>query len=505
MRVVIIGISRDVEFDLRNNLFAHLIRLNSDFYSNYRTGDIMARSTNDLNSVRQLLGPGVMYTTDTAATALFSVVVMASVDWRLTVAALLPAPLVSIAVLFFGRYIHKRFKIIQAVFSDISSRVQENLAGVRVVRAYVQEKAEKQLFNDLNRDYINQNMKLALASGLFMPTLQSLTSISFLIVLWYGGYRFLEGAITLGSFLMFNVFLGYLIWPMVAMGWIANVVQRGSASLSRINEILAQQPTITDPSKPRSLPNPIQGAIEFKDVRVCYSNTDALKGISLSIPAGSTVAIVGHTGSGKSTLVQLIPRLFDPASGSVELDGIDLRAFPVAQLRRQIGFVPQETFLFSATLAENIAFGAKDATGEQIQKAAKRWQDLARMLLEFPNGYETMLGERGITLSGGQKQRTAIARAIIRDPRVLILDDALSSVDTLTEERILTALGKLMRERTTILISHRVSTVRHADRIFVIDDGAVAEEGSHDELLAAGHFYADLHRKQMLEEELDAI
>lgn len=504
MRVAIVGISRDIEFDLRNDLFAHLIRLSSDFYSKFRTGDIMARATNDLNSVRMMLGPGIMYTADTSVTALLAIIIMASVDWRLTLAALAPAPLVSLAVVFFGRYIHRQFKKIQAIFSDISSRVQENLSGVRVIRAYVQEEAEKQLFDKLNRDYLAQNLKLARASGLFLPLLQSVTSLSFLIVLWYGGHRLLEGAISLGSFLMFNVFLGYLIWPMVAVGWVASMIQKGSASLLRINELLNERPAIADPPKPRPLPSPVLGEIEFRDVCVRFPNVEVLKGISLLIRPGSTVAIVGHTGSGKSTLVELVPRLLDPTSGSVHLDGADLRELPVGPLRQQIGFVPQETFLFSATLAENIAFGVKQATEEQVRRVAEL-AGLDDDVAGFPDGYQTMLGERGITLSGGQKQRTAIARALLRDPRILILDDALSSVDTLTEERILTALADLMRERTTILISHRVSTVRHADCIFVIDNGSIAEEGTHSELLAAGRYYADLHLKQMLEEELEAI
>ncbi len=504
MRVILIGISRDVEYDIRNDIFRHLIRLSTDFYSTYRTGDIMARATNDLNSVRMMLGPGIMYTADTALTALLAVVVMLSVDWRLTLITLLPAPLVTLIVTFFGRYIHSQFQRIQALFSDISSRVQENLSGVRVVRAYVQEESEQQRFGELNRNYVRENLKLARASALFMPGLHSLTGISFLLVLWYGGYRLLEGQISLGGFLMFNVYLGMLIWPMVAMGWVVNLIQRGTASLARINQLMREKPSIADIPGPRPLPDPLQGEIVFDDVSLCLSGSDVLRSVHMVVPAGATVAVVGHTGSGKSTLVQLIPRLMDPTSGSVLLDGDDIRKFSVAALRRQIGFVPQETFLFSATLAENIAFGMENVSEEQIHRAAEI-AGLAEEIAAFPDGYNTMLGERGITLSGGQKQRAAIARAIIREPQILILDDALSSVDTVTEERILSALSDVIRQRTTILISHRVSTVRNADRIFVLEKGQIAEHGTHEELLAREQYYAELYRKQLLEDELEAI
>lgn len=503
MRVIIIGISRDIEYDLRNDLFRHLVDLSPDYYGRVRTGDIMARATNDLNAVRMMLGPGIMYWTETSITFLLAIVIMVSVDWRLALLAVLPAPLVSLAVIFFGRAIHSRFEQIQAMFSDISSRVQENLAGVRMVRAFVQERAEIQRFEDLNRKYVAENIRLVKISGVFQPLLEALIGLTFLAVLWYGGGQVVTGRISIGSFVMFNTYMGILVWPMIALGWVVNLMQRGSASLERINQIFAEKPTIAAPADPVPLVH-LQGEIEFRNASVDYASGKALDDVSLTINGGSTVAIVGHTGSGKSTLVSLVPRLMDPTGGRVLLDGIDLRDLSPAELRRNIGFVPQETFLFSATLAENIAFGVESATAAEIRAAA----DLAGLAADieaFPNGYDTMVGERGITLSGGQKQRTAIARAVLRNPRILILDDALSSVDTLTEERILVGLEDAMRGRTVILISHRVSTVRQADVIVVLEHGRIVEQGSHAKLVAAGGYYSELSRKQMLEEELEAI
>jgi ATP-binding cassette subfamily B protein len=504
MRVVLIGISRDIEYDLRNDLFGNLVGLSSDFYSKYQTGDIMARATNDLNAVRMMLGPGIMYWCETMFTLVLAVAVMLTVDWRLTLMALSPAPLVSLVVIFFGQRIHERFEAIQKMFADISSRVQENLAGVRVVRAFVQEQAELRKFEDLNQAYIAQNIRLARLSGTFMPLLQALIGVTFLMVLWIGGYQMLSGRITLGSFVMFNTYMGMLIWPMIAMGWVVNLMQRGTASLKRINELLAAKASIAAPLEPVPIPRPLRGEIEFRDLELLYPATVALQDLNLTIAAASTVAIVGHTGSGKTTLVNLIPRIMDPSAGAVLVDGIDVREFDPEELRRHIGFVPQETFLFSATIGENIAFGAPGASREDIRRAAEI-AGLGPDIESFPNGFETVVGERGLTLSGGQKQRTAIARAILRDPRILILDDALSSVDTITEERILNELSAVMRGRTTILISHRVSTVKNADMIFVIEHGMVAEQGSHRQLLEAGGYYADLYQKQLLEEELQAI
>jgi ATP-binding cassette subfamily B protein len=503
MRVIIIGISRDVEYDIRNDLFAQLVALSPEYFQRTRTGDIMARSTNDLNAVRMMLGPGVMYWTETSLTFLLAIVIMTFFDWRLALLSILPAPAVSLAVIFFGRIIHERFQKIQAMFSDISSRVQENLAGVRMVRAFVQERAELRRFEELNRQYIAQNLKLVRIQGVFQPLLEALIGFTFLVVLWAGGRQVLLGRITLGSFVMFNTYMGMLVWPMIALGWVVNLMQRGSASLARINEIFRERPSITAPSDPVRL-SAVRGEIEFCDVSLDYGSGPAVDGVNLRIAAGSTIAVVGHTGSGKSTLVNLVPRLADPTEGAVLLDGIDLRRLDPAELRRHIGFVPQETFLFSSTIAENIAFGVEGATDRDIRRAAEL-AGLGADIESFPEGYATMVGERGITLSGGQKQRTAIARAILRNPRILILDDALSSVDTLTEERILNHLAEVMRGRTVILISHRVSTVRQADQIVVLDHGRIVEQGTHRELLEAGGYYAELSQKQTLEEELEAI
>ena len=503
MRVLLIGISRDIEYDLRNDLFRHLVAMSWDFFAKYRTGDIMARSTNDLNAVRMMLGPGIMYWTETTLTMVLAISIMFWVDWPLALMALAPAPVVSFVVFLFGRYIHDRFEKIQAMFSDISSRVQENLAGVRVIRAYTQEQHQIDQFERLNRDFIRENVRLARTQGMFMPSLQALIGVAFLGVLWAGGTRLLAGEITIGHFVMFNTYMGMLVWPMIALGWVVNLTQRGTASLERIDELMQQQPSIAAPASPTALGH-VRGEIEFRDVTVDFNGAKALEGVSLRIAAGSTVAIVGHTGSGKTTLVNLIPRMLDATGGKVLFDGRDVRSYNPEDIRRHIGFVPQETFLFSDTLAGNIAFGTPDATDEQIRRAAAI-AGLDTDIESFPNGFETMVGERGITLSGGQKQRTAIARAVVRDPKVLILDDALSSVDTLTEERILTALQGVMHGRTTILISHRVSTVRNADRIVVIEYGRVAEEGTHAELIERGGYYADLYQKQLLEEELEAI
>lgn len=503
-RLIIIGVSRDLEYDLRNDVVAHLVTASRDFYARFPTGDIMARSTNDLNAVRMMAGPGLMYWAETMLTFLLAFCVMMSVDPVLTFAALAPAPVISFLVVYFGQRIHARFEEIQTVFSTISSRVQESIAGMRLLRAYGQGEAERQRFEQLNQEYIHRNLELVRTTGVFDPLLHALSGVAFLIVLWVGGGRLLAGQISLGSFVLFQTYVGMLIWPMIAMGWVINLMQRGTASLDRIRQMLDMAPTIAAPADPHPVPSPLAGHIGFTDIRLEYPAGVALAGINLEVAAGETVALVGHTGAGKTSLTQMVPRLLDPSSGIVRVDGVDVRRYDPAELRRQISIVPQETFLFSMTLRENIALGCPQASEEAILRAVDI-AGLAADVAGFPAGLDTVIGERGITLSGGQRQRTAIARAVLRDPRILILDDALSSVDTVTEARILAELGRVMQGRTTLLISHRVSTIRYADRIVVLRHGEVAEMGTAEELIALNGYFADLVRKQQLEEEIAAI
>ncbi len=504
-RWIVIGISREIEFDLRNDLFQHLESLSYSYYQRTRTGDIMARATNDLNAVRMLLGPAIMYSANTIVFTAGALVFMLSISPKLTIYAFLPLPAVSIVVQYFGKLIHERFEKIQAMFSDISARAQENFSGARVIRAYVQEEPEIAAFETSNREYINRSLKLVRLMGMLWPTLETMLGLAIVLVLWLGGREVLSGRITPGGFVAFNTYMVQLTWPVIALGWVINIFQRGTASMGRINEILTEKPEIEDSPAVKALGEiQIQGEIEFRGLNFAYNGVPVLHDINLRIPAGSSLAIVGPTGSGKTTLVSLIPRIYDAEPGTVWIDGRPVREYPLESLRHQIGFVPQETFLFSETVRENIAFGRADASDEEVRSAAEA-ANIATDIEEFPERYLTMVGERGITLSGGQKQRTAIARAIIRNPRILILDDALSSVDTHTEDKILNHLREIMQDRTTIFISHRVSTVRNADKIAVLHAGRIVELGTHDELLARNGYYSDLYNKQLLEEELAEV
>jgi ATP-binding cassette subfamily B protein len=517
-RWILIGVSREIEFDLRNDLFAHLEQLSYGYYQQTRTGDIMARMTNDLNAVRMLVGPGIMYTANTIVFTAVSLVFMLSISPKLTLFAFLPLPIFSIVVQYFGRQIHERFERIQAMFSEISSRAQENFSGARLIRAYVQEEAEIELFERANEEYIGRSLKLVRLMGMLWPTLETLLGAAIVIVLFVGGREVIQHRINVGDFAAFNTNMVQLTWPIIALGWVINIFQRGTASLRRIQNILEEKPEVTDADVPRSgAPTAVRGEIEFRNLSFgygetfenqsndgSYKDTIVLKNVNLCVPAGTSLAIVGPTGSGKSTLVSLVPRIYDAAPGSVLIDGRPIREFPLEVLRKNIGFVPQETFLFSATIRENIAFGAEDATHADVRRVAEA-ASIASDIESFPEGYNTVVGERGLTLSGGQKQRTAIARALIRNPRILILDDALSSVDTHTEDRILNYLREIMQGRTTIFISHRVSTVRNADRIAVLHDGEIVEYGTHDELIERNGYYTGLYHKQLLEEELEVV
>jgi ATP-binding cassette subfamily B protein len=534
MREILNGLSRHIEYDLRQDLFAHLTTLDASYFARTRTGDIMARLTNDLSAVRQAAGPAIMYLTNTIFGGAFALVFMLRIDVRLTLLALLPMAMLPVVMIKLGGMIHNRFEAVQDHFGKLTTQAQENFAGVRVVRAYRQEGAEIGRFGELNETYVEKNMRLARLYGMMNPLFGLLAGLSVVVVLGLGGRLVVTGTISVGAFVAFGFYLGILTWPLIALGWVINLFQRGSASMARLLEILDARSEIQSPAVARTLP-PAQGGrrLEFRNVGFHFPVTQGgeprwvLRNISFAVPAGGTLAVVGATASGKSTLIDLIPRLTDPQEGEILLDGVPLRDLPLDVLRAEIGYVQQESFLFSETIAANLAYGdsshvlddgahasSDERAPEQSRTIGERdaeshvWSAEVAQLDEtvraFPHGYGTMLGERGINLSGGQKQRLALARALARRPRLVLLDDALSAVDTHTEAEILRGLRGALAGRTAVIASHRVSAVRDASWIIVLDEGRVVEQGTHDVLIAAGGRYTSLLQRQQLEESLES-
>lgn len=505
-RQTIIVTSRKTEFDLVNDFYSHVQKLSYPFFLNTPTGDLMAHATNDISAVRNVLGPGIMYTSDTITGFIMVIAIMFSINVRLTLYSLIPLPFVSAAVYYIGRLVNRHFEDVQVQYSRLTARAQETISGVRIVRSYVREDYETGRFRSLSHDYFRKNMILAQVQSILWPLMGVLTGAAGVIVIWAGGLDVIYGTLSLGTMVSFLIYLGLLTWPLIAFGWVINIFQRGAASMGRLNKIFDTLPEIKDNEETYRSVNEIEGKISFKNVSFRFPSKEdyALRNINLELDKGTTLAIVGRTGTGKTTLVNLIPRLLDSTSGEILIDGIPIKKIPIEALRRSIGYVQQETFLFSDTIANNIAYGVEIATRDDIEWAA-RVSQIQKDIDTFPHKFDTLVGERGITLSGGQKQRVGIARAIMRKPSILILDDALSAVDTYTEEAILTQLKQVMKERTSIIISHRISTVKDADMIIVLDDGVIVETGTHEELVLSNGIYADLYNRQLLEEELQRM
>ena len=500
-RFNIIDSSRRLEYRMRNDLFAHLERMHLAYFQHQRIGDLMARLTNDLNAVRQMTGFGILMGSSTSLVVIFTVISMLGVSVKLTLISLVLMPIATISFAVIGRRVNQRFEQLQARFGDLSTKAQENFSGIRVVKAFSQEEAEIGSFATVNRQYLDGAVDLAKVNGLIWPAMAFVLGVAVLSVLYVGGQDAIAGRLTIGQLIQFVAYLNLLSWPMIALGEVTNMFQQGWASLRRLQEIFDATPAVDDPID--AVTTPIRGDVELRNVYFAYGQSIVLRDVSFHVPAGGSLAIVGHTGAGKSSLVNLIPRLFDVQQGEVLIDGVNVMRYPLQQLRRAVGYVPQETYLFSVPLADNVGFGAEEPlTAAQLDWAGDVSQ-LNKDVEDFPARFDTMIGERGVTLSGGQKQRTAIARAVAKDPRVLILDDALSAVDTYTEAEILRRLRGVMNERTSIVVAHRISTVKDADEILVLDDGRIAERGTHRELLERNGLYAQMYRRQLLEEELE--
>ncbi len=505
-RIYVMGNARRMEYTLRNMLFRHLQKLSTEFFNRHKTGDLMAHATNDIQAVRMALGPGIVLSIDALfLTTVIIIMMITTIDWRLTLIALLPLPFMVAIVTRFGQVIHSRFKKVQEAFSDLTDQTQENFSGIRVVKGFAQEAEEREKFRQVNQKNVDANMHLVRVWGLFMPLVQFISALSFIIVLGYGGVLVINGTISLGNFVTFNSYLGMLTWPMMAIGWVFNMIQRGKASMDRLNTLFENKPDVTD--HPDTLPlKTIKGKIEFHNLSFTYPGSEepVLKNITISIPAGQTVGILGRTGSGKTTLMNLLLRLYNPPRGTVFIDGTDIHQIPLETLRDNIGYVPQDNFLFSTTIKENVDFASTGRSLREVEDYTKMAQ-VYDNIIDFPKKYETLVGERGVTLSGGQKQRISIARALIKDPSILILDDSLSAVDTQTEEAILQNLKQVMADRTSLIIAHRISTLKSADKIIVIEEGEVTQEGTHDQLLKEEGLYRELYQKQLLEDQIDSV